>query len=679
MVVEETNNSTSVLPNHKINVIWNHTSTADTGFIVATVMEQAQVHNVVAIIGDSPSANQLYAATAARIFSKPIFTWGATQSVFDNKKLYPTFVRSQGSNSAIALWVLNSVKGFGYKNIAFIFTAGATDSDTASLIIAYAPQMGVKIVVSALFASGSPDASLQALAVKKSKTRIHVVGALNADMTTWIKAAIQEKIVGPGYLSFSTSAVSTGFWTSANGEIMTDVLQALQGMYFAGAPVPANIPTPKYDAFVEQYKNWPFNPAFSIAYKTAPVGFAQSAYESALMMVEALHYVIEVLKLDPLKNPMKIVEATTMLNGTGLTGTSLRADKVTYSRSSGYRYGPLSGTSVKQSTCLYESFNKTWTLLSPPVFVGDVVPVEFDPRIMVSIGSAGLSGAVAVGCFGCILVLFCAVILIRFESKVVFKAAAPTFLKAILLGSLMGYIALMFLGMDNGNSSLGSASCQIYQWLLTNACTLVFASLLVKTYRIHRIFNESSLQVVRMTDAQLLVAVTVIQAVEVMINLVWSIHSPLRLTMVDIDDIRYFEQCSSDNFLAFLIVSLVYKGIILLTGCWLSWQVRNAPAAFSESKQIFFSIYNLFFIASICLPLSLGLSDPLICHAVRVAGVMFAISGTVGTIFFNGVYMACFDQNAMNANTDISSVKTNVGNTVSTVSESQIQTSQVEN
>lgn len=49
------------------------------------------------------------------------------------------------------------------------------------------------------------------------------------------------------------------------------------------------------------------------------------------------------------------------------------------------------------------------------------------------------------------------------------------------------------------------------------------------------------------------------------------------------------------------------QGIIVLWGCYMAWKTKGVSMAFNESKEIAISIYNIFLMGSIIIPLKFGL------------------------------------------------------------------------
>ena len=109
---------------------------------------------------------------------------------------------------------------------------------------------------------------------------------------------------------------------------------------------------------------------------------------------------------------------------------------------------------------------------------------------------------------------------------------------------------------------------------------------------------------VKMGPQQMLVRVAVMVFVEMLIQMCWSLVDPNRPMIVTSTGAQgeYVERtlCASTSSI-FSIISILYKGIIVLWGCVLAWKTRNIHGAFAESKALMLTMYNIAFVGVVVL------------------------------------------------------------------------------
>ncbi|KAL8567676.1 hypothetical protein ACOMHN_008984 [Nucella lapillus] len=129
--------------------------------------------------------------------------------------------------------------------------------------------------------------------------------------------------------------------------------------------------------------------------------------------------------------------------------------------------------------------------------------------------------------------------------------------------------------------------CMIFVWPFHLGISLLYGSLLLKTWRISVIFN--SRRKVNLTDKVLLQRLAFLPAVMALTLAAWTVVKPPHVVTVVMPDDKKFFSCSFDywNYSVFGA-----EALMLLFGVYLSFSVRKAPAQFNESKYITWSIYN---------------------------------------------------------------------------------------
>lgn len=174
-------------------------------------------------------------------------------------------------------------------------------------------------------------------------------------------------------------------------------------------------------------------------------------------------------------------------------------------------------------------------------------------------------------------------------------ASSPLFLYLMLVGSVMIYAGIITWPLHTS-----SALCMIHWWLLGIGFILMFGALLVKTWRISRIFNDADLTIVKISNKELLLVVGVAVGIEAALLVIWTAAGRSVAVRKSVDANRprldYMTCTTSTIGFVILIIAAVYKALIIAAGVWLSfrtWKVKYS--IYNESRWVAFSMYNLFF------------------------------------------------------------------------------------
>ncbi|CAL4079396.1 unnamed protein product [Meganyctiphanes norvegica] len=117
---------------------------------------------------------------------------------------------------------------------------------------------------------------------------------------------------------------------------------------------------------------------------------------------------------------------------------------------------------------------------------------------------------------------------IKFRNQRYIKMSSPYLNNLIIVGCILTYISVIFLGMD---SSLVSEDtfphiCTVRAWILMAGFTLAFGAMFSKTWRVHSIFTDVQLNKKVIKDYQLYMVVFILLCVDVAIMTTWQIVDP---------------------------------------------------------------------------------------------------------------------------------------------------------
>ncbi|CAF3496543.1 unnamed protein product [Rotaria sp. Silwood1] len=218
-------------------------------------------------------------------------------------------------------------------------------------------------------------------------------------------------------------------------------------------------------------------------------------------------------------------------------------------------------------------------------------------------------------CSGIGLFISCAFLAfnIHFRSHRYIRMSSPTLNNIILGGCMLAYISMILMGI---NSSLFperlyvemimNIICPIRVWILCISFTLAFGSMFSKTWRVHSIFTNINTTKRGIHDSRLLAIVGLLLFIDLIFLIAWQIFDPIHRILVypaahrltdnqDMEIIPYREKCKSKNMSVWIVVLILYKGLLMFYGSFLSWKTRQVTIpALNDSRYIGLSVYIVF-------------------------------------------------------------------------------------
>ena len=153
--------------------------------------------------------------------------------------------------------------------------------------------------------------------------------------------------------------------------------------------------------------------------------------------------------------------------------------------------------------------------------------------------------------------------------------------------------------------------CNSIPWLTSTGFSLVLGTVIVKTWRLYRIFLSSAKHKRRARilnkDSVLTVSVLVLVAVDVILCTVWSAVDPLEYgnkTMINVDSAseEVMEFCTSDYFTVWLVLLVAYKGVLLMFAIFMSFVTQKIRMKEFKTNNITLLVYLLFLVTSVGMP-----------------------------------------------------------------------------
>ena len=250
--------------------------------------------------------------------------------------------------------------------------------------------------------------------------------------------------------------------------------------------------------------------------------------------------------------------------------------------------------------------------------------------------SSDLRGVgIAVTAFGsasCCLALFFTV---RHRRHPIIKPSAPAFLMLTLSGLICLFSTTTLI-----TATPSVAVCSAFNWMVQLGFTLTFCPLLVKTYRIWRIFGRRRLQVVKLSNRRLLAALVSTLLLELLYLLVWQMISPMSTSTTvrsngEGQPQSVYTQCAyQDTSLRLFTAIAIVKAAVLVVGVLLAFSTRTVSDAFNESKSMGLAIYNVVFTLGLLVPILLVLDAVGDSQLTILLFVLTWISGSTLAILF---------------------------------------------
>ena len=184
---------------------------------------------------------------------------------------------------------------------------------------------------------------------------------------------------------------------------------------------------------------------------------------------------------------------------------------------------------------------------------------------------------------------FVIVVFIIYRKEHLIKASSRELSSILLCGIMLCYL-LPFVYIAKPSP----ASCAIRRFGVGFCFSLCFSALLVKTNRIHRIFNQKSitLQAPPLINPQSQLFFTaLLVSIQVLIAVVWLVVERPN-TIFLYDDFTTELLCSENPFIG-LSVTLAYNLLLLLVTTYFAFRTRKVPQNFNEAKFINLTVYTL--------------------------------------------------------------------------------------
>lgn len=235
-----------------------------------------------------------------------------------------------------------------------------------------------------------------------------------------------------------------------------------------------------------------------------------------------------------------------------------------------------------------------------------------------------------------ISVIWIIFIIINRELDII-KSSAPLFLVGMLIGSIILYISIILFSPTLNNTGM----CISSTWLLSIGFTLLFGSLLVKTWRIHVIFSNKSLAVFKVSNMHVLIFLSLLLGIDIVLLIIWTSISKTKSIEI-IEDIyrisKNYNSCSSNTSgVVLLWIIIGYKCLMIIYAGYLALRVRTIPLKlYDESKIIAFCIYNVGLVSIVIIILqATSPTGRYAIYGINAFLIMVSIASTINSMMIS--------------------------------------------
>lgn len=366
-----------------------------------------------------------------------------------------------------------------WHNIALIYTTNTQIFHITQIFLEEARKLNITILVSTSFAPGTENITTQIMDIKESQARIIVFIGTTKDQLIIIDNCLIHGLTGAQYQWISMHpSMHRGLYFNSTGGMIAKYYDWLQG--FIGLYIHVDLNSSTYKEFNDSWSRTPNDPETPTidSHYISPI--ANFAYDACLMFAYALHYMIEVLNMDPTKMEnrglyLKILQNTTFDGVSGHVSVDQNGDRpvskfdiVNFQGDQLVKVGSISGdrqvTYLPDVKIMYMGSTYTKPRDLP---IRPVIKIHRPAVIGIIVGSTVCS----ILCIAFIIFTCC------FREHAVMKASSSTFLVLMLIGVLSLVTSVIPRALETDFPS--SWICLSEFWLSNTGYPLIIGTLLV--------------------------------------------------------------------------------------------------------------------------------------------------------------------------------------------------------
>lgn len=231
----------------------------------------------------------------------------------------------------------------------------------------------------------------------------------------------------------------------------------------------------------------------------------------------------------------------------------------------------------------------------------------------------------------CIFQLLIVFLIYHYKDAPVVKRMSPTFCILILVGMMLSLISIILWCIDPND-----LICILRVWAFIIGNGLIFTNLLVKIYRIHRIFHGKRRATIKgVSDIEMLRVSGIICSVNIIVLIIYTFASGIPSPIVVHLSSNYLysytvcEVPSSDLDDITLGLLLVFNGLLLFISALIAYQTRDVDKRFNESARVATVVYFTLIIVFVAIAVYYSVQDTINVAVYQFAARSYAVILTI--------------------------------------------------
>ena len=236
------------------------------------------------------------------------------------------------------------------------------------------------------------------------------------------------------------------------------------------------------------------------------------------------------------------------------------------------------------------------------------------------------------------------VINVVYRNYTTIKASSYRLNQFVFVGCYLVIIGALLFTLSEAINLLRSTQtglCNFILWTSNLGLSLILSTVCLKTWRLYYIFkkrNVTTLNKALIKDKTLAGIILVLFLVDILIGVVWTVSDPLKAyedrTFLESDGVIIAEiKCESKWTEVWLLITVSYKGVIMLSSLTFALLTRKVNLKQFETNNVVILVYLLSIISSISVPTYL---------IIRVINVGTTVHFVVINLLLNSAVYICF-------------------------------------
>ncbi|XP_048116405.1 gamma-aminobutyric acid type B receptor subunit 2-like [Alosa alosa] len=540
-------------------------------------------------------------------------SFAVTAPAFEDKRRYPNFFRIVPSDNAIHPAVIKFVKHYNWNRVGILTQDGQGVSEVQRDLMKVLLRANIQIAATQNFI-GDPSVSLRIL--KENDVRI-IIGLFNESTAAKIFCSAYHLNMFSSRYQWVIPRWNQRNWWVNRGTVncsSLSLMEAMEGSISVDFEPLSSKETRGISGKTPQEYQKEYD-QLCIQKGVNSSRFHGFAYDAIWVVTKALTRVMEAMRhnekyslhhnytVSDEELSQMIIEAMNETTFLGVTG------QVRFKN--GERMGIIRFTQLQDGSEIQVgeyntiedrldlSKNMRFTAKGPPRDITMVLHQRGQINIVV------YSILSAISILGMLMASSFLFFNIKHRHHRIIQMSSPFINNIIILGGMLSYSFVIIFGLDGSLISDGSFEilCKIRSWILSIGFTMAFGAMFAKTWRVYAIFKNVHLKKKVIKDLRLLVVVGGMLLIDLCILICWHFTDPLRRTVeeyrteVDGNDVALYtllERCESAHTATWLAILFVYKGVLMVFCCFLSWETRHVSIpVLNDSQYIGWSVYNV--------------------------------------------------------------------------------------